>query len=117
MSVKGDEDWIELSALPAEFRQYVMVTAERGNASVCHVLALILPLLNYTFQRHIPTASDRLRDDVSYYMMGVGGTLLCALGLVGNALSLIVITRRLAKTSTYTYLSALAVSDSLMLLC
>ena len=56
------------------------------------------------------------RDLLTYYIMGVGGMTLCCLGLVGNMLSLVVLTQRSMRSSTYSYLSALAVCDSLMLL-
>lgn len=56
------------------------------------------------------------RDLLTYYIMGVGGMTLCCLGLVGNMLSLVVLTQKTMRSSTYSYLSALAVCDSMMLL-
>ncbi|XP_076448568.1 FMRFamide receptor-like [Babylonia areolata] len=50
-----------------------------------------------------------------YYLMGIGGLVVCSLGVVANALSVAVLTRRSFRSSTYTYLSALAVCDTLVL--
>ena len=62
-------------------------------------------------------SEERLkRRLVSYYMMGIGGTTLCCLGLVGNTLSMVVLCHREMRSSTYSYLSALSVCDSLVLL-
>lgn len=52
---------------------------------------------------------------LNYYLMGIGGTTLCAVGIVCNILSVIVLTRRVMNSSTYSYLSALAVCDTLAL--
>ncbi|KAK3101677.1 hypothetical protein FSP39_005393 [Pinctada imbricata] len=51
-----------------------------------------------------------------YYLMGIGAMTLCSLGIIGNALSIIVLTRRVMRSSTYSYLTALAISDTFFLL-
>jgi hypothetical protein len=56
------------------------------------------------------------RELVTYYLMGIGGTSMCCLGLVFNMISLIVLTHKSMRSSTYSYLSALSVCDSLVLL-
>uniref|UniRef100_A0A0L8GX94 G-protein coupled receptors family 1 profile domain-containing protein n=1 Tax=Octopus bimaculoides TaxID=37653 RepID=A0A0L8GX94_OCTBM len=48
--------------------------------------------------------------------MGVGGMTVCCLGIIGNILSFIVLTRKTMKSSTYTYLSGLAICDLLVLI-
>lgn len=59
---------------------------------------------------------DRLYEHkLMYYLMGIGGVSVCCLGLVANGLSVAVLTRRSMRSSTYTYLSALAVCDTLVL--
>lgn len=57
------------------------------------------------------------RELVTYYLMGVAGVTVCCFGLVGNLLSLIVLTRKTMQTSTYCYLAALAVCDLLVDIC
>lgn len=57
------------------------------------------------------------RDLITYYVTGVAGLTVSCLGLVGNTLSVIVLTRKAMQSSTYTYLSALAVCDTAFLLC
>ncbi|CAL1532963.1 unnamed protein product, partial [Lymnaea stagnalis] len=47
--------------------------------------------------------------------MGIGGSIVCCLGTIANALSVAVLTRRAMRSSTYMYLAALAVCDSLVL--
>lgn len=53
---------------------------------------------------------------LNYYLMGIGGTSVCSIGIVCNILSVIVLTRRVMNSSTYSYLTALAVCDTLALL-
>lgn len=55
------------------------------------------------------------RDMLTYYVMGIGGMTVCAFGLLGNILSIFVLTRRTMRSSTYSYLCALSVCDSLVL--
>ena len=76
--------------------------------------SLLRQTWNMTMSQH---GEDQYsRDLLTYYVMGVGGMALCCLGFVGNVLSLIVLAQRSMRTSTYSYLSALAVCDSLVLL-
>ena len=59
---------------------------------------------------------DKLRRDMlTYYVVGIGGMVVCCLGLIGNILSICVLTRPNMRTSTYSYLCALSVCDSLVL--
>ena len=62
------------------------------------------------------TLDEQYRNDLIYYLMGIGGIIVCSLGLVANGLSLAVLTRGCMRSSTYTYLASLAVSDSLVLI-
>ncbi|OWF42517.1 FMRFamide receptor-like [Mizuhopecten yessoensis] len=55
------------------------------------------------------------KDMLMYYLMGICGMSLCCLGIIGNILSVIVLSQRLMRSSTYSYLSALALSDSFFL--
>lgn len=52
---------------------------------------------------------------LNYYLMGIGGTTVCCIGIVCNILSVVVLTRRVMNSSTYSYLSALAACDTLAL--
>ena len=62
-------------------------------------------------------ANDQyIRDLITYYLLGIGGLTVCCFGLIGNILSLIVLSHRTMKSSTYSYLSALAVCDFLVLI-
>ena len=54
--------------------------------------------------------------EFEYYVLGVGTVVLCIFGIIGNTLTLIVLTRRDMVSTTYTYLVALAVSDMMVLL-
>jgi hypothetical protein len=56
------------------------------------------------------------RELIIYYLMGIGGTTLCCLGLIGNFVSLVVLSQRSMRSSTYSYLAALAVCDMLVLI-
>ncbi|XP_069101458.1 FMRFamide receptor-like [Argopecten irradians] len=55
------------------------------------------------------------KDLLMYYLMGICGMTLCCLGIIGNILSVIVLSQRLMRSSTYSYLSALALSDTFFL--
>ncbi|KAK2151535.1 hypothetical protein LSH36_360g02013 [Paralvinella palmiformis] len=59
--------------------------------------------------------SQYTRELVTYYLMGLGGMTMCGLGLVFNMISLIVLTHKSMRSSTYSYLSALSVCDSMVL--
>ena len=50
-----------------------------------------------------------------YYLNGVCGMIICVLGMIGNILSVIVLSQRVMSSSTYSYLSALAMSDTVFL--
>lgn len=52
---------------------------------------------------------------LDYYMMGVCTITISLLGLVGNMLTIIVLTRRTMRSSTNCYLTALAIWDSIVL--
>lgn len=56
------------------------------------------------------------RNLLMYYLMGICGMAVCAFGIIGNILSIIVLTRTCMKSSTYSYLTALSVSDLLFLI-
>lgn len=52
---------------------------------------------------------------LNYYLMGIAGTTVCFMGIICNILSVIVLTRRVMNSSTYSYLSSLAVCDTMAL--
>ena len=62
-----------------------------------------------------PSNANYEWDLFLYYLMGIGGMTLCCLGIIGNILSIIVLTRRVMRSSTYSYLTALAISDTFFL--
>jgi len=53
---------------------------------------------------------------LNYYLMGIAGSTVCFVGIVCNILSVIVLTRRVMNSSTYSYLAALSVCDMLALI-
>lgn len=57
------------------------------------------------------------QDIISYYLMGIATTSICCVGIVGNILSLIVLSKPTMRTgTTHMYLIALAISDTLVLI-
>ncbi|CAH8589862.1 unnamed protein product [Schistosoma rodhaini] len=68
----------------------------------------------------IPLVISSLDGDkelISYYIVGVSMISVCCIGLVGNFLSLIVLTRRaIGASTTNTYLISLAIADILVLI-
>ncbi|KAL4226793.1 obsolete signal transducer [Mactra antiquata] len=73
---------------------------------------------NHSYENKTMDAEDDTNYEkalLNYYLMGIGGTTLCAVGIVCNILSVIVLTRRVMNSSTYSYLAALAVCDTLAL--
>ncbi|KAK2184988.1 hypothetical protein NP493_248g01024 [Ridgeia piscesae] len=61
-------------------------------------------------------SSQHTRNLITYYLMGIGAMTVCVLGLLGNILSLIILTQKTMRSSTYSYLSSIAVCDSLVLI-
>ncbi|XP_052781612.1 FMRFamide receptor-like [Mya arenaria] len=53
---------------------------------------------------------------LNYYLMGIAGSTVCIVGTLCNILSVVVLTQRVMNSSTYSYLAALAVCDTLALL-
>ena len=60
--------------------------------------------------------SQHTRNLITYFLMGIGAMTVCALGLLGNIFSLIVLTQKTMRSSTYSFLSSIAVCDSLVLI-
>lgn len=58
----------------------------------------------------------RTEQNLKIYMNGIVALLIIVLGLIGNSLTVIVLTRRTMHSSTNCYLTALAVWDALVLL-
>ena len=57
------------------------------------------------------------RDMLTYVLTGICGLLVCSLGIIGNAVSLVVLQRKIMRTSsTYSYMSALAACDMCVLM-
>ncbi|XP_076468964.1 FMRFamide receptor-like [Babylonia areolata] len=71
------------------------------------------------YRLSVPDESSQMekayQQKLMYYLMGIGGLVVCSFGMVANGLSVAVLTRRSMRSSTYTYLAALAVCDSLVL--
>ena len=57
------------------------------------------------------------KDLITFSIMGIGGVTVSLLGILGNIISLIVLSRIQVPLSTYTYLCALCFSDLCMLIC
>jgi len=61
--------------------------------------------------------NEPIRKQLQYYLSGILGLLVCILGFIGNGMSIMVLRGKDYKqSSTFIYLIALAVSDSLVLL-
>lgn len=74
--------------------------------------------VNFSYNFNITGANNNLGYEIkliNFYLTGVAGMTVCCLGIVGNILSFIVLTRKTMKSSTYTYLSGLAICDLLVL--
>ena len=72
------------------------------------------------YQRNISyentSNNDRfIKDLLTHYILGIGGLCVACFGAVGNVLSLVVLNQRSFNSATYSYLSALSVCDTLML--
>lgn len=67
-------------------------------------------------QDYVIDEDQYTRELITYCVLGIAGMTVCWLGLVGNLLSLTVImNKKLRRSSTYSFLAALAASDSLLL--
>lgn len=55
------------------------------------------------------------RSMLTYYLMGIGAMLVCCLGIIGNILSAVILSKKTMRSSTYSYLFALAICDMLVL--
>ncbi|CAH8577532.1 unnamed protein product [Schistosoma bovis] len=65
----------------------------------------------------ISSLNDWEKELISYYIVGVSMISVCCIGLVGNFLSLIVLTRRaIGASTTNTYLISLAIADMFVLI-
>lgn len=72
-----------------------------------------------SYQRNMSQYSNNplfIRDLITHYITGVGGLTVACLGVIGNVLSIIVLNQRAFNSATYSYLSALSICDTLMLL-
>lgn len=64
----------------------------------------------------LPDTEKTLLSQIQHYLTGICRLILCILGFIGNTMSIIVLTGKIyTASSTYVYLIALAVSDSLLL--
>ena len=74
--------------------------------------------VNFTYNLNISAINNNLGYEIkliNFYLTGVSGMTVCCLGIIGNILSFVVLTRKTMKSSTYTYLSGLAICDLLVL--
>jgi len=60
---------------------------------------------------------DALIQNLEFYLSGIILLIICILGLISNVLVMYVLTRRSMKSSTNCFLLALAIFDSLVLIC
>ena len=84
---------------------------------------LNISLLNFSWSNLNLSLNNVYHDDsmyhrnlLMYYLMGICGMAVCAFGIIGNILSIVVLTRTCMRSSTYSYLTALSVSDLLFLI-
>ncbi|XP_062600886.1 FMRFamide receptor-like [Saccostrea cucullata] len=75
-----------------------------------------LSSLNLSVRDVINDDSMYERNLLMYYLMGICGMAVCSFGIIGNILSIIVLSRGCMKSSTYSYLTALSISDLLFLI-
>ena len=66
-------------------------------------------------RNHTTNQNIYVRELITHYIMGIGGVSVACLGVIGNVLSLIVLNQRAFNSPTYSYLSALSVCDTMML--
>ena len=65
---------------------------------------------------HLPKTEKTILNAILYYLTGICRLIVCILGFIGNMMSVVVLTGKIYNaSSTYVYLIALAVSDSLLL--
>jgi len=64
-----------------------------------------------------PEQEDSGLESVRYWLNGFATNVLVVVGLIANGLTLAVLCRRLMTSSTNSYLSTLAVWDSVVLIC
>ncbi|CAH1796122.1 unnamed protein product [Owenia fusiformis] len=62
-------------------------------------------------------AQQQILVSLNVYLNGVFSNIIVALGIIGNILTIVVLTRRSMKSSTNSFLTALAVWDTLVLVC
>ena len=91
-----------------------------GNTSNFSMLTLQKIISEYYFNMS-ETDSDEdqyQREMLTFVLMGIGGLLVCCMGIIGNGMSLVVLWKKSMQTSTstYSYLSALAVCDMCVLM-
>ncbi|XP_067944806.1 G-protein coupled receptor daf-37-like [Watersipora subatra] len=64
----------------------------------------------------IPDSKNDVVLQTQYYLTGITGLTVCVLGCVGNALATAILRKKIYSSSTNTYLLALAVSDTCLLI-
>ena len=62
------------------------------------------------------TSVSKASISINFYIVGLGGVVMFFIGIVTNTLNLLLLTRKSMKSTTNKYLSALAVSDTLVLI-
>lgn len=75
-----------------------------------------LSSLNFSLKDVLHDDSMHERNLLMYYLMGICGMSVCAFGIIGNILSAVILTRTSMKSGTYSYLTALSISDLLFLI-
>lgn len=92
--------WSESSVRPWQFRHSVM---DCGVSNATSELA--------------DSAAIMFRDSSRFWIQRVLQPLVVLIGVLGNAVTIVVLTRRRMTSSTNTYLTALAVTDLVYLVC
>lgn len=63
-----------------------------------------------------PSSDDQLEKVIKFYLEGIISFIVIVLGLIGNSLTVVVLTRRAMYSSTNTFLTGLAIWDMMVLL-
>ncbi len=99
-----------------------------------HLADILLSNISYSMDANNNSSLNMVHDDLSgviiltreqeiqlqlvkYWVNGVVTSIVFVLGLIGNVLTIIILLQRAMRSSTNVYLSALAVWDSIVLIC
>ncbi|KAK6178911.1 hypothetical protein SNE40_011392 [Patella caerulea] len=98
----------------AKMAKYINYSVNITDAVESSLLVTKLPPIPNMCHFEIP--QENWEKEVEFYLNGIFTTIVITLGLIGNLLTVIVLTRRTMHTSTNFFLTALAIWDSIVLL-